>query len=306
MRYIQPISVSRIIDFIGIKVCSVNGNYEDLFIDNLADLDHVNEKTLDWVKPSVNSQQIAENSKAKTLIVGSEISYSQKIKNDGKVLIHVDNPKQVLAIIGNKFFVDKPEPMIHPTSIIDPEAQIGFNVYIGPFCVIGKASIGDNCVIESNVQIYDDVSLGNNCYIKSGAKIGGAGFGFVEDENGKRIHFPQIGSVIIGDFVEIGSNTCIDRGALSNTIIGNNTKINNLCHIAHNTKIGNNVTITGCVNISGSTEIEDDVWIAPNSSIRGFLKIGKGSVIGMGAVVTKNVPAGELWIGNPAHKMIKQ
>ena len=305
MRYIQPISVSHIIDFIGIKVCSVDGNYEDLFIDNLADLDHVNEKTLDWVKPSVNSQQIAENSKAKTLIVGSEISYSQKIKNDGKVLIHVDNPKQVLAIIGNKFFVDKPEPMIHPTSIIDPEAQIGFNVYIGPFCVIGKASIGDNCVIESNVQIYDEVVIGTNCNIKSSAVIGSEGFGFEFDEKGNRFRFPQIGGVIIGNHVEIGANSCIDRGALSDTVIDDYTKINNLCHIAHNNKIGKNVIIAGCVNVSGSNIIEDNVWIAPNSSIRGFLKIGKNSTIGMGAVVTKDIPANETWIGNPAHKLEK-
>ena len=103
--------------------------------------------------------------------------------------------------------------------------------------------------------------------------------------------------------MEVGGNTCIDRGALSDTIIGDHTKINNLCHIAHNNKIGRNVTITGCVNISGSNTIEDDVWIAPNASIKGFVRIGKGAVVGMGAVVTKSIPDNETWIGNPAHKM---
>ena len=110
----------------------------------------------------------------------------------------------------------------------------------------------------------------------------------------------------IGDNVEVGANTCIDRGALSNTIIGNHTKINNLCHIAHNNKIGRNVVITGCVNVSGSNVIDDNVWIAPNASVRGYIHLGKGCIVGMGAVVTKNIPDGETWIGNPARKLEKK
>ena len=84
------------------------------------------------------------------------------------------------------------------------------------------------------------------------------------------------------------------------------TKINNLCHIAHNNKIGRNVTITGCVNLSGSNIIDDNVWIAPNSSIRGWVHIGEGATVGMGAVVVKNIPAKEIWVGNPAHKLEKK
>ena len=93
---------------------------------------------------------------------------------------------------------------------------------------------------------------------------------------------------------------------MADTVIGDFTKINNLCHIAHNNKIGKNVSITGCVNVSGSNVIDDDVWIAPNSSIRGWVHIGKGATVGMGAVVVKNIPEGETWVGNPAHKLEKK
>ena len=145
----------------------------------------------------------------------------------------------------------------------------------------------------------------NGCVIKSGAVLGGAGFGYERDSDGNLFRFPQIGQLIIGDYVEVGANTCIDCGALSDTVIGHHTKINNLCHIAHNNKIGNNVIITGCVNISGSNKIEDNVWIAPNASVRGWVHIGNGATIGMGAVVVKDVPANEIWVGNPAHKLEK-
>lgn len=298
------ISVRDIIAFLGDSILSVDGSLDDVFIDNLADAKHVNATTLDWIKPSPQSQILAEESRARTILVGQDVVYSRLISEQNKVLIHVSNPKRALAKIGNAFFVKKYEPGIHPSAIISPGAVLGHDVYIGPFSVIDKAVIGDGCVIESNVRIYDNVTIGKSCYIKPGAVIGGEGFGFERDEEGNKFRFPQIGSVIIGHDVEIGANTCIDRGALSDTIIGDYTKINNLCHIAHNNVIGSNVTIAGCVNVSGSNVVEDNVWIAPHACIRGYLHIGEKSLIGMGAIVTKDVPAGEIWIGNPAHKKV--
>ncbi len=299
----KEITVKEIIKFLGDSVAFVDGNPENLVVDNLSDVAHVNSSSLDWVKSSHSSQLVAEASKANTLLVGLDVIYSSVLANQKKVLIHVNNPKVALAQIGNAFFVEKPLPGIHPTAIIHEEAEIGEDVCIGPYVVIGKSKIGNGCVIESGVRIYDNVSLGHSCRIKPGAVIGGEGFGFVKDENGNKFRFPQIGRVLIGDDVEIGANTCIDRGALSDTIIGDYVKINNLCHIAHNNVIGRNVTIAGCVNISGSNVIEDDVWIAPNACIRGFLNLGRKCVIGMGATVTKNVPPGETWVGNPARKL---
>ena len=299
---IVKINVSEIISFLGDKVIGVEGEWNDTYIDNLAEVERVTETTLDWINPSKqNKQSIAEGSKARVLLVDETIT-----PVSGKVLVRVRNPKVALAEVGNHFFVEHPKAGIHPTAIINPEAKIGKNVSIGAYCVIGKAVIGDDCVLDSNVRVYDDTVMGKGCVIKAGAVLGGAGFGYERDSDGNKFRFPQIGQLIMGDYVEVGANTCIDRGALADTVIGDYTKINNLCHIAHNNKIGRNVTITGCVNVSGSNVIDDDVWIAPNSSIRGWVHIGKGATAGMGAVVVKDIPEGETWVGNPARKLEKK
>ena len=295
----NKISIDEIINFLKDDVIRVEGETLGIYVDNLSDIKNVNETTLDWVKPkNPDRQTVVENSKAKVVLVDEGI---QAVS--GKVLIVVNNPKKALAKVGNHYFIDHKQPGIHRTAIISENALIGKNVYIGPYTVIGAAVLGDGCKIEANVRIYDDVKIGKECQIKTGAVIGGEGFGFEKDENGNRFRFPQIGGVVIGDYVEIGANTCIDRGALSDTVIGDYTKINNLCHIAHNNQIGRNVVITGCVNVSGSNIIEDNVWIAPNASIRGYVHLGEGCLVGMGAVVVKDIPAGETWIGNPARKM---
>lgn len=293
---IIKVDLHQLISFLGSELITTHGEIDGKYIDNLADVVRVNKTTLDWINPKKdNKQAIAEASNAKCLLVDPDIS---PIEN--KVLIVVNNPKACLAKIGNEFFADKLIPVIHPAAIVDPDAKIGKNVYIGPYSVVGKAIIGDNCIIDSNVRIYDCVTMGNGCKIKSGAILGGEGFGFEKDENNNRFRFPQIGRLIMGDDVEVGGNTCIDRGALSDTIIGNHTKINNLCHIAHNNIIGENVEITGCVNISGGNIIDDNVWLAPNSSLVGYIHIGKGAILGMGAVAVKDIPAYEVWVGNPA------
>lgn len=298
----KRIHIEDLLSFLGDKVLRKEGEIDELYIDNLAEVERVNESTLDWINPSKhNKQEIAEGSKARVLLVDESIT-----PVEGKVLIYVKNPKVALAEVGNHFFAEHPKPGIHPTAIIDPEAKIGKDVSIGAYCVIGRAVVGNGCVLDSNVRIYDDTVMGKGCLVKSGAVLGGAGFGYEKDEDGNRFRFPQIGQLILGDFVEVGSNTCIDRGALADTIIGDYTKINNLCHIAHNNKIGKNVMITGCVNISGSNVIDDNVWIAPNSSIRGWVHIGEGATVGIGAVVVKDIPAHETWVGNPARKLEKK
>lgn len=303
----RKITIKEILAYLGQKVIGTEGPVNNVYIDNLAEVERVNSTTLDWVNPAKqNKQHIVEQSRAKVLLVDDSVKYSQVLTEQCKTLILVKNPKVALAEIGNHFFVDKPTPEIHPTAIIDSEAKIGKDVTIGAYCVIGKAEIGDGCVLDSNVRVYDDTVMGKGCVIKAGAVLGGAGFGYERDADGNKFRFPQIGQLIMGDYVEVGANTCIDRGALADTIIGDYTKINNLCHIAHNNKIGRNVTITGCVNISGSNIIDDNVWIAPNSSIRGWVHIEEGATVGMGAVVVKNIPAKETWVGNPAHKLEKK
>lgn len=298
----KKILIEEIITFLGDKVINVDGPVQDMFIDNLAEVERVNETTLDWIKPSKsNKQEIAEQSKARILLVDESV-----FPITGKTLIHVKSPKLALAQIGNHFFVEPWNSGIHPTAIIHPETQIGKGCYIGPYAVIGKAIIGSHTYIDSHVRIYDGVVIGHDCVIKDGAVLGGAGFGYEKDEEGNWYHFPQIGQLIIGNNVDIGANTCIDRGSLSDTIIEDYSKISKLCLIAHNNKIGRNVEITGASMLSGSNVIEDNVWIAPNSSIRGWVHIEEGATVGMGAVVVKDIPAHETWVGNPARKLEKK
>ena len=300
------INLTDIIRFLESDLITVHGDPDSVIVRYLRDPEHVDEYTLDWINPlKPDKQKIAETSKAKVIVVDKEVVFSETLKNQEKVLLVVDNPKLAIAKIGNEFFVEKPTPGIHPSAVIHPDAKIGENVFIGANTVIENCTIGDDTIIDANVHIYSPVIIGKHCVVKSGAVLGGMGFGFEKDENGNLFRFPQIGNLFIGDYVEIGANTCIDRGALSDTVIGDYCKINNLCHIAHNNKIGKNVVITPQVTISGSTVIENEVWIAPNASIRGWLTIGEGATIGMGAVVTKDVPAGETWVGNPARKLEK-
>ena len=130
--------------------------------------------------------------------------------------------------------------------------------------------------------------------------IGGPGFGFVKDNDGTWLEIPHIGGVVIGENVRIGSNCCIDRGTINDTIIGDGTKIDNLVHIAHNCNIGKNCIICAGTVLCGSVTLEDDVWLAPGTLIREGLTIGKGAKTGLGAVVVKNVPPGALVYGVPA------
>lgn len=295
----MKISVKEIIDCLGAQVQNVAGVYEGCYIDNLADVAHVNLTTLDWINPAkANKQEIAEKSAARVLLVDEDVAYVP-----GKVLIYVKNPKRALATVGNCFFVEKPKPGIHPTAIVSKGAEIAETATIGAYAVIGKAKIGDGTVVSPFVRIYDNVTIGKECFIKEGAVIGGAGFGFERDEDGNRFRFPQIGGVRIGDHVEIGGNTCIDRGALSDTILDDYAKVDNLCHIAHNAHIGKNAVVVACAEVSGSCTIGEETWVGPNASIRDQRTVGENSLIGMGAVVAKNVPDNEVWAGNPAKQM---
>lgn len=291
----------EIIETLGPQVLYVVGGQEGVFIDNLADVAHVNKTTLDWVNPSKsNKQEIIEKSPAQVILVDEGVEYV-----DGKVLIFVKNPKRALATVGNAFFVKQHEPGIHSTAIIDKDAVIANSASIGAYTVIGKAVIGGGTIISPFVRIYDNVTIGEGCFIKEGAVIGGAGFGFERDEDGNRFRFPQIGGVRIGNHVDVGANTCIDRGALSDTILEDYAKVDNLCHIAHNAHIGKNAVVVACAEVSGSCSIGEETWVGPNACIRDQRNVGSNTLIGMGSVVAKHIGDNEVWAGNPAKLMKK-
>lgn len=220
------------------------------------------------------------------------------------IFILSDHPRLDFARVYNKFFknhefetmIESPIPEGIKKYIGDP-VKIGKNVVLSDLVVMGN-----NVVINDNVVIHGKVVLGNNVIIGSGTVIGNDGFGY-ERIGDQVIKFPHVGGVNIHDNVEIGSNVSIDRGSLSNTVIGEGTKIDNLVHIAHNARIGKNCFIIALSMVAGSVIIEDNAWIAPSSAIRDGLIIGKNSLVGLGAVVVKDIPKYEIWVGNPAKKL---
>lgn len=301
---IKEVRVKDIVDYLAEDIIEVRGTVGESQIDNITNAERVNANSLDWVNPEkVNKQNIAEKSPAKTLLVDSNVEYNKILEQQGKVLIVIGNPKLSLMKVIDHFFKEKFEPGIDPTAFVHPEAEIGSNVYIGPNCYIGKCKIGDNNVIHSNVCIYDRTIIGCNNVIHSGAVICVDGLGCVRMPDGELKEFPQIGGVIIGDNCYIGGNTHIASGSLSDTIIGNGCKINGMCFIGSNDVLHENVWITGATMLAGSVEVGANTSIFSNVVVRDWCKIGERAIIGMGSVVTKDMPAGETWVGNPAKKL---
>ena len=196
-------------------------------------------------------------------------------------------------------WTDKATGEIHKTAIVHPTAKIGENCSVGPYTVIGKnVEIGANTVIGANVTIQA-AHIGKDCIIHTGVRIGQDGFGFAMGAGG-HIKVPQLGGVVIGDDVEIGANTCIDRGSGPNTIIGDGTKIDNLVQIGHNVEIGKYCVIVAQVGIAGSTKLADYAVIGGQAGLSGHIKIGVGAKIAAGSGVIKDVEAGKTVGGLPA------
>lgn len=194
------------------------------------------------------------------------------------------------------------DAQVHPTAILGDGVAIGARSRIGPYAVIGAGvQIGSGCTIGSAAAIGFAL-IGNDIEIGSGARIGGAGFGVLPTAEGGR-NVPHFGRVLIQDHVRIGANTCIDRGVLGDTVIGENSKIDNLCHIGHNTTLGRNVIMAAFAGISGSVDIGDDVRMGGRVGIVDHVSIGRGAQLGADAAVFTSVPAGETWAGSPARPL---
>jgi len=237
-------------------------------------------------------------------------------------VIKVKNPKLSFAKIAEKLYPHKAQHGWHETVSIHENSDVRAD-FIGAFVSIGENSyvgemseihdgvkIGKNVtirkgsIIHSNCVIYDNVEIGNDCVIHSGAIIGADGFGYVRDGANGYVKFPQIGTVTIGDDVEIGANTCVDRGALGETRIGNGTKIDNLVQIAHNVQIGERVVIASQTGISGSTVIEDDCVIGGQVGFGDHATVKSGAIIGSQAgVLPGKIVREGVWWGTPVQPL---
>jgi len=257
---------------------------------------------------------------------------------DGLTTIEVERPRLAMMKLLNIFYVE-PEVNhgIHPTAIVHPDAKLGKDVKVGPNVVISRSAIigdntkivansyigtgvktGKNCFIHPGVNIGDRVILGDNVILHHGVSLGADGFSFVtenpdnieqarkegsikeENISHKIFKIPSIGSVVIGNNVEIGANTAIDRGTIENTVIGDNTKIDDLVMIGHNCKIGKGCLIISQVGIAGSCVIGDRVVIAGQAGLADHINIGSDTIIAAKAGVTKSFPEKSIVVGIPA------
>lgn len=184
--------------------------------------------------------------------------------------------------------------------VIGDGATIGDDVVIGPGSVIGeKATVGNGSRLWPSVTIYPRTVLGARVFVHAGARIGSDGFGYVF-RDGSHNKIPHVGRCVIGDDVEIGANTTIDRGSIDDTVVGRGTKIDNLVHIAHNVRIGEKCLIMAQVGVAGSVTVGDGAILAGQAGISGHLSIGAGARLAAQAGVFGDVPAGETWSGYPA------
>ncbi len=256
------------------------------------------------------------NSHPAVCFVSSKISEQAKLAPilSQSIIFETKNPKAGFALIadylhwsisekigyGNQDNSDVDDnAVLHESVVVGAGAYIGPEATIGPNSVIGPGVIvGERTCIGANVTITHAI-IGKDCRVLAGATIGEAGFGFTLHE-GKQIRVPQLGRVILGDEVEIGSNTTIDRGTLSDTVIGNQTKIDNLVQIAHNVKVGERCAFASQTGISGSAIIGDDVQMGGRVGIMDHMVVGDGATIMALSAPLKNVPPNEKWGGIPA------
>ncbi len=180
-------------------------------------------------------------------------------------------------------------PRIHPSAVIDPDATVALDAVIGPLCVIERgARVGLGSVLKSRVTLGEDCSIGARCIVHAGAVIGADGFGFALHK-GQWEKIEQLGAVRIGDDVEIGANTCIDRGALDDTVIENGVKLDNLIQIGHNVHIGQHTAMAGCVGVAGSARIGAHCTVGGGAIVLGHLTVADHVHISAASVVTRSI-----------------
>ena len=239
----------------------------------------------------------------------------------GQLYLLVDNPSVALARVCARLehqLWPRPAPGIHASAVIGENANIAISATVGPLCVVEagaqisdrvhlqsqvfvgrNAIIGEDCWLGPGVALMAECELGRRVRLHPGVVIGSDGFGY-EFVRGRHEKVPQVGRVVIGDDVEIGANTAVDRARFGRTVIGEGTKIDNLVQVGHNVRIGRHCVICGQAGISGSATLEDYVVVGGQAGLAGHLTVGKGAKVGGGAAVAADVAAGEVVNGSPA------
>lgn len=291
-------SAQEIIDFLGARVTSTTGDTATI-IRGLSPVIPGEPGTLSFISLTAKAATETLDQSASSVILMTSERFAE-FNGSADLVICVDDPRREFARVVNEFFNPREEPSIHPTATISDSATIGQRCTIGAHAYIGDGVIiGDDCIIGPNTVVNvtrmgDRTAIGPNC------TIGHVGFGYVREDDGTPQLLPHLGGVVIGNDVEIGANTCVDRGTMSDTIIENHAKIDNLVHVAHNCHIKEAAFVIAGTSLCGSVVVGPRAWMAPNSTAIEGVTIGADAVIGLGAVVIRNIPDGATAVGNPA------
>ena len=273
------------------KICDaklLDESQAQVVVQNIATMNHASENDICFFYDKKNKEKGAEI-KAKACVTTEMLA---PFVAQGVIILVSANPKlsQGVKILS-----------ICCGAVIGEKVVIGENCVIEPNVVIGRAcKIGNNTKIGANASISYAI-IGDNCYIYAGVRIGQDGFGFMMID-GKHVRIPQLGRVIIGNDVEVGANTCIDRGALDDTVIGDGCKIDNLVQIAHNDKFGNNCIVVSQTGVAGSCTFGDYVVCGGQTGFADHLNIGSGAQIASQSGIMRDIAPGEVMMGYPAVK----
>jgi len=319
----KQMTVAELAAFVGGHVVGDGGDAQTL-IERVASLESAGAGAISFVE-ELKFLEGARASRASCLLVPEGASGAAVAAGEfGTAFIEVAHPKLAFALVAEVLHPQaRRAGEIHPTAIVAETARIGEEVFIGAGVVIGERAgvgrgtqilagavlgddveVGSDCVIHPNVVLYAGVRLGSRVILHAGVVIGADGFGYVRDRDGYR-KFPQVGTVVIEDDVEIGANSCVDRGALGITRIGRGTKLDNLVHVGHNVQIGERVVIAAQTGISGSTVIEHDAVIGGQVGMGDHARVGAGAIVGSkaGILPGKIVRAGAVVWGVPVRPL---
>lgn len=310
MNDAKPISVKDLAEKVNGRVV---GDFT-IMIERIANLEDAGSHEIAYVD-NEKFFAAAMESKASCLLVPT----GAKAEFGNAALIEVANPKLAFSLIGAMLHPPaRREPSIHQTAVVAKTADVALTAFIGPNACVGEyarigansrveagvvigssVTVGDDCVLHPNVVLYDGVALGNRVVLHAGVTIGADGFGYVRDDMGYH-KFPQIGTVVIEDDVELGVHTCVDRAALGRTRIGRGTKLDNMVHVGHNCDIGERVVIAAQTGISGSVTIEDDAVIGGQVGFGDHTRVQKGAIIGSKAgILPGKIVRPGVWWGIP-------
>lgn len=293
----KTLTVAEIAKLVGGQVVG-NG---DVRINRISSLDRATEHDVSFLSNPKFEDQLD------TTLAGCVLLSDSRIKQGSTNAVLCSDPYLAFALVAQALDnTPRPADMVSPEATVDPSSQIGNNVtlacgvVIQKNCIIGDGTsiganthvgegttIGKDCTIYANVSIYHQVNIGRRCILHSGVVIGSDGFGYANDK-GQWIKIPQTGQVEIGEDVEIGANSTIDRGALNDTVIGNGVKIDNLCHIAHNVEVGEHTAMAAYTAIAGSSKIGKSCTFSGRSSIIGHLSIAAGTHLTACTLVNKS------------------